>query len=537
MKATTAATVALVAALAGGGVTWSLTKWIAEHEHGLGVEGSQPRPEGEHHEEIRQVTHFADRTELYLEHPPLVAGEKAAFVVHLTRLADFKPVSGGRISLVLGGGGAPEERFEADAPAQPGIFRLTVSPRHPGVRRLALRWEDGADAADHELGEVSVFPDAASEHAAHDHHDDGHAHDDGIVLTKERQWATDFATVPAARRPVRELVVATGTLRAHSDGEAVLHSPASGHLQPGPQGFPRVGMKVQEGQVLARLVPHLGSDSDLASLELNLAKARLALERTRLERERMEALFGLEAVPEKRLIAARSEERAAQAELSAAEARAGHYRESPAARGRHGGLPIEAPISGVVAEVMVVPGAFLAEGSPLLHVVDPSRMWLEARVPESELGRLDRATGGWFRVEGFPETFDFAVGGNARLVAVGGVVDRESRTVPVIFELAEVDRRLRIGMSARVGISVGVADDAVAVPVSAVVEERGRNVVFVQLAGERFARREVELGPRDGGWVAVRQGLRQGERVVSRGAYLVKLAGGVARVESHGHAH
>ncbi len=537
MKATTAATVALVAALAGGGITWSVTKWMGEHEHGLGVEGNQPRAEDAHHEEIRQVTHFADRTELYLEHPPLVAEEKASFVFHLTRLADFKPVGEGRISLVLGGGGAPEERFEADAPAQPGIFRLTVSPRHPGVRRLVVRWENADSKATHELGEVRVFPDAASEHAAHDHHEAAHAHDEGILLTKERQWATDFATVPAARRPVRELVLATGTLRAHSDGEAVLHSPASGHLQPGPQGFPRVGMKVQKGQVLARLAPHLGSDADLASLELNLAKARLALERARQDRERMESLFGLEAVPEKRLIAARSEEQAAQAELSAAEARLGHYRESPAARGRRGGLPIEAPISGVVAEVMVVPGAFLTEGAPVLHVVDPNRVWLEARVPESELGRLDRATGGWFRVEGFEETFDFTVGRNARLVAVGGVVDRESRTVPVIFELTEPEKRLRIGMSARVGIAVGATEEAFAIPVSAVVDEGGRSVVFVQLTGERFARREVQLGPRDGAWVAVRQGLRQGERVVSRGAYLVKLAGSVPAVESHGHAH
>lgn len=531
------ATVALLAALAGGGIAWTVTKWAADHGHEHGAEEARPASAHDHHEEVRQVTHFTEGTELYLEHPPLVAGERAAFVAHLTRLADARPVNGGRIAVVLGGGGAPEERFAADAPDPPGIFRVTVVPRHPGARRLALRWEDGADAADHELGEVRVFPDEASEHAAHDRHDDGHAHDEGILLTKERQWATDFATVPVDRRPVRELVLATGTLRAHSDGEAVLHSPASGHLQPGPQGFPRVGMKVQEGQVLARLAPHLGSGADLASLELNLAKARLALERARQERERMEALFGLEAVAEKRLIAARSEEQAARAELAAAEARAGHYRESPAARGRHGGLPIEAPLSGVIAEVMVVPGAFLAEGAPLLHVVDPSRLWLEARVPESELGRLDRATGGWFRVEGFPETFDFSVGRNARLVAVGGVVDRESRTVPVIFELAEVDRRLRIGMSARVGIAVGAADDAIAVPVSAVVEEGGRNVVFVQRTGERFARREVELGPRDGAWVAVRRGLQEGERVVSRGAYLVKLAGGVAKVEGHGHAH
>jgi len=542
MKATTAATAALLAALAGAGVTWSVMKWTGDHDDGHGAEAGAPAHGADHGEKNARITRFGDGTELYLEHPPLVSGKSAEFIVHLTRLADFKPVTGGRVSVILGGG-TSEERFEAAAPAEPGIFRVDVKPRSAGSRRLALRWEEPGAGAVHDLGEVRVFADEAAARAGHEHPEEGHGHEhpeehaEGVLLTKERQWSTDFATAPAMLQPMRELVLATGTLRAHSDGEAVLHSPASGHLQPGPEGFPRVGMRVRDGQVLARLVPHLGSDADLASLELNLAKARLSVERARQERERLESLFALEAVPEKRLIAARSEEQAAMAELSAAEARAGHYREGPAARGKHGGLPIEAPISGVVAEVMVVPGAFLAEGAPVLHVVDPSRLWLEARVPESELGGLERASGGWFRVEGFEQSFEFAVGRNARLVAVGGVVDRESRTVPVIFELTEPDRRLRIGMSARVGISVGATDDVVAIPVTAVVEEGGRSVVFVQLDGERFARREVQLGPRDGPWVAVRQGVRRGERVVSRGAYLVKLAGSVPAVEGHGHAH
>lgn len=531
MKLRTILFATLLAALAGAGLTWSI---MSRHQHAHDAHEVADPAHSDHPAEGSRITHFTDRTELFVEFPPLVKGTVATFIAHLTNLPDFRPVGAGRVVVVLSGG-APEERFEAGPSTVPGIFKPEVRPQLAGRRALSLRWEEAGAGVVHELGEVVVFPDQSSAEATH--HGREPAAEEGIAFTKERQWATDFATTAAVVRPMRDLVSATGVLRARSDGEAVLHAPATGHLLPGPRGFPSVGMPVRPGQVLARVAPHLGGDTDIASLELNLAKARLALERSRQERERMESLFRVEAVPERRLIAARSEEQAAEAERVAAEARLAHYRESPSSRARHGGLAIEAPIGGVVAEVSVVQGAFLAEGAPILRVVDPAHLWLEARVPESELGRLKLAQGGWFKVDGFEQTFDFTVGRNAKLVALGGVVEKDSRTVPVIFELDNPEGRLRIGMAAKVAISVGEAGESLAIPASAVVDEGGRNLVFVQLDGERFGRREVALGSRDGEWVAVRQGLEPGERVVSRGAYLVKLAGSVTATEGHGHAH
>jgi multidrug efflux pump subunit AcrA (membrane-fusion protein) len=62
-------------------------------------------------------------------------------------------------------------------------------------------------------------------------------------------------------------------------------------------------------------------------------------------------------------------------------------------------------------------------------------------------------------------------------------------------------------------------------------------VVFVQVEGEAFERRVLELGVRSGGWVAVLAGLAAGDRLVVRGAYDVELAAGGGAVPSHGHAH
>jgi len=75
------------------------------------------------------------------------------------------------------------------------------------------------------------------------------------------------------------------------------------------------------------------------------------------------------------------------------------------------------------------------------------------------------------------------------------------------------------------------------VPVSAVIDDGGQPVVFVQSGGETFARRTVVLGLQDGPLVEILQGVAVGEWVVSRGAYYVKLASTGGDAIGHGHAH
>ena len=70
----------------------------------------------------------------------------------------------------------------------------------------------------------------------------------------------------------------------------------------------------------------------------------------------------------------------------------------------------------------------------------------------------------------------------------------------------------------------------------ALVEEEGRWVVYVQLNGETFERRDLTLGFRDGDWWQVLGGLSPGEWIVTEGAYAVRLAT-VSGEIGHGHAH
>ena len=127
--------------------------------------------------------------------------------------------------------------------------------------------------------------------------------------------------------------------------------------------------------------------------------------------------------------------------------------------------------------------------------------------------------------------------GSGQFLDIGKVVDADSRTVQIRYQLPNPQGLFRVGMFADVFLETESVLTALAVPEDAVVIDRGQAVLFTLVHGELFQRREVTLGVRDGGLVEIRQGLAEGERVVTRGAYSVKLAALSPESFSHGHAH
>jgi hypothetical protein len=98
-----------------------------------------------------------------------------------------------------------------------------------------------------------------------------------------------------------------------------------------------------------------------------------------------------------------------------AEAEPARHRCGTATRrhGRHGRHRDSLAHRWHVADVAVAPGAFVNEGAPLFHVANTARLWLEARVPESEIGRLGKPGGAAFTVDGFAQPFIIEAGRTA----------------------------------------------------------------------------------------------------------------------------
>lgn len=476
-------------------------------------------------------THFSERSELFVEFDALTVGLESAFAAHFNDVARFKPLSSGKVVATLSGGGAPEEHFAVDGPSVPGIFRPVAVPKHAGKRKLVIAHIEGSVTDAHDLGEVTVY---SSEREAIEAAPAEEETPGAITYLKEQAWKTDFATVPVMARAMRPSVAAHATLKARPDGDAEIIAPSQGKaIASG--AFPHVGRRVKQGELLAYFAPLSGDAVDVTQLELEATRAGLVFEEAKREHQRVAGLVEQAAVPEKRLYEAKASLASAEAGQRAARARLAQARNSSGGAG--GRIHLRAPIAGVIAEVQVTPGTLVQQGASLIRVVNPAVLWLEVNVPEADLGRAADATEAWFEVEGMQQTF--AVGGKhpGKLLASGAVVDSKTRTTVFLFELPNPKGLLKVGMFAQARLLTGKSVQALAVPASAVVDDGGQDVVYVQLGGESFQRRPVTLGARESEWIAVAEGVQPDERVVSIGAYNLKLASAAGSVPAHGHAH
>ncbi|MBS1149840.1 MAG: hypothetical protein H6Q89_1538 [Myxococcaceae bacterium] len=483
------------------------------------------------------VTVYQSGLELFMEYPALVVGQTSPLVAHFTDTRDpnaFHPVTQGQVTAVLKLGDQ-EERFVTDKPLRDGIFKPIVTPQRAGAATLTLILEGPQAHGTVEAGSVVVHPTIEAAIAAVE--DPGSA-EPTVGFLKEQQWKTEYATTEARVRVLQGGIRATAELKPVGGQAAELSAPVEGRIPVG-DAVPHLGQKVKKGQLLVRIAPSASvSGTDLATVELEATRARSELGLAERDLARAQELFAAQAIPEKQLDAARVAKDVAAAKVLAMDRQQAVFKSAQAGSGSAGGSAFElrSPLDGVVSFAEVMPGAVVQAGTRLVSVVNTERLWLEARVYEADVGKVQEAVGASFTVTGVDREFSIDAS-NGKRIAVGAVVDRNSRTLPVLFELANPDGALKPGMFAKATLFTGQTVRAVAIPESAVVEEGGKPTVFVLDGGESFFKRAVRLGVRSGGYVQVLEGLKEGERVVSRGAYELKLAAASGGIPEHGHQH
>ena len=479
------------------------------------------------------VTHWTDKTELFMEYPPLVAGQTALYAVHLTRLSDFSAMTTGRprLEFTPDSGGGPVV-LQGNPPSRPGVFRVE-GPSPPTGRYTWALVVDAPDLSDrHELGAITVFTDEASAVA------DGtkHADEDGAAITylKEPQWTNGFGTAPVQEAEVRASIRVPATVHPLPGGEAIVAAPAAGRFTA--EALLSIGTRVRAGQVLGRLEPRLSAGADRATLEAEVAGARAAVEAARVELGRAERLLAERAVPARRVEDARRASAVVEAQLRAAEARLSQRDETLRTGGgtaSGNAFALRAPIAGRLAEVRATLGAAYDEGAPLFRIVRTDRVELEVQVPATDVVVARQAVGLALEIPGIPTPLKL----EPHHVHDSGVIDPVTRALGLQMEIVNPGEQLLVGQAGTAVLYTRARQRVAAVPSAAVLMEAGRPYVFVQLGGEQFARRFIEIASRDGDLVGVKSGVTPGERVVTRGAYDVQLAAAAGGLPAEGHVH
>jgi membrane fusion protein, heavy metal efflux system len=517
-----------------------------EHEHA-------PASASENELEPLTATVFGEQLLLFMEYPPLVRGTSARFLVHLSVAASGEPVRAGRVVLEVG-----SASLEVDAPKREGLFVPEGAFTSAGVLRARLS-VTGAQAQETlDLGEIVVHESIEQARTAAESNAAAHAANE-VPFLMEQQWKVKLIVAEARPRTLSQRLVVPARTRIPDGALASASAPAAGRLLgPSAGKLPRTGDHVEAGQLLGFIEPPLAA-SDVAqlqalSLDLDLkvlevtrvvsaAQAGLRLaerERERIAKLREEGLGTQQQLDqaERNLSVARTDAEAARATKDSLDGliadRATRHERGGVAGVR---LPVRAPIAGTVISALHVEGESVGADAEIVRILDASHLWIEGRVSEFDLRHVKTAPAASVS---FPALAGERIDVPAAAVAtayIAPTIDPASRTFSIRYELPNSANSLKDGMLAQLALVIARADAAVTIPHAAVILDQGIPTAYVMLSGETFQKRELELGVRDGDLVEVLQGIHAGERVATRGAYIVRLAALSPASFGAGHAH
>jgi RND family efflux transporter MFP subunit len=358
-----------------------------------------------------------------------------------------------------------------------------------------------------------------------------------VAFLMEQQWLIKLKLARAEESTRAPQIKSTGRVIPVPSKRAIVAPPVGGIIQNGT--MPRIGQQVAQGQLLATLVqtPTAGEVAQIqaANTQVQIENTRVEAERRRLAQNEIEAAARLEEAThdlgrsqrlyEKKAYSAKaleSDELAQKVAASQLEAIREQIRAlqtlAPSRSASSVTHDVRAPIAGTIVSVSKASGEQAAAGDAIFEIVAMDTVWVEAPIFEKDLGRLPRDLRAVFTTAAFPDR-EF----EGRVVDIGKVVDEQSRTAKAIFEVPNPTGQLSIGMQANLRLDAGPETTVLLIPREAVLDNEGKKIVYVLLSGEEFERREVILGDEYGGRIAILSGVKPGERVVTQGAYQLKL--------------
>jgi Cu(I)/Ag(I) efflux system membrane fusion protein len=193
---------------------------------------------------------------------------------------------------------------------------------------------------------------------------------------------------------------------------------------------------------------------------------------------------------------------------------------------------LTSPTSGVIAELGVREGVMVQPGMALFRVVDLGSVWVEASIPEMQAADVRVGAMAHAKTDAYPgRTF------SGKVSAILPQVDATTRTLRARLEVANPGIALKPGMFVTVNIGAAPGQQALVIPQEAVISTGKRNVVIVAGENNRFAPVDVTLGRPVGAEVEVKSGLKEGQRVVTSGQFLIdseaSLKSALPRLETH----
>ena len=471
------------------------------------------------HEEVKfQYMAYNTDYEVFAEADPFVAGETAKVLSHFTELSDFNPLEDGKVtvSLILNG---KETGHTLDLPTRKGIYSFNIKPEVSGTGVLKYVIIDENGSSELIVPEVTVFSSHEDAHEAAENSEVPGIN--ATVFTKEQSWKINFSTDKPEVGPFGQVIKTTALIQAAPGDETIIAGKISGIVTLSGENM-QEGIIVKNGQTLFKIS---GNESSENNFTVRYSESKNNFEKASTDYERVKELAADRIVSEKELLNARNKFENAKIIFE-------NLNENFSASGQS----VVSPTNGFVKQIFVKNGSYVEAGQPVLVVSKNKTLTLTADVPQkysSVLGSIHSAN---IRSSNDAQVFTLEQL-NGKVISYGKSTNTNNYLIPVNLQIENKSNFLP-GSLTEIYLKTTTNKQAITVPNSSILEEQGIHFVYVQITPELFEKREVTVGVSDGIRSEIIDGISRDDRIVTRGAILIKLAQSTGTLDAHsGHVH
>ncbi len=471
-------------------------------------------PVNTHKQESITFTIFTPDLELFIEFAAFTLHHSSDILVHVTKLANYKPMLNGELSLAITGANT---RFNKtmEAPSSPGIYRFTFAPDTAEDVNLMISFR----GEEFNINSQQIFKND-DEAKAYFESQVSHEHDaEDIIFTKEQSWGTDFQTMELTINPFNAIITTSGKLEALPTAKSSLIAPTEGLIDFNGNLIP--GQKVKKGEIL-----FIVESGDLTSnnLKTKYAAAKAVYHKATIDFKRAEELVKKNIISDKDFQEVKLKYETAQLEF-----------EVISKNFSNGKRIIKASKSGILSSIEVTRGEFVTEGQKIAQVIQIEKLILKVDLPQQNIHEARNIIAANFKIGGIEKLYSTQAL-NGRILSYSSLPSADNAYISIYFEI-DNPGDLTANLFTEVFLKTNAIENKVCVPLSALIESEGHFHVFSQENGETYISKDVHIGGNDGEFAIVLSGLEAGDRIVIKGAYRIKLTSLSGELPSHGHVH
>lgn len=475
--------------------------------------------EENHEEEVKiQFTAYSNAFEVFAEADPFIVGKKSEILSHFSHLPSFLALENGSVTvrLIIGG---KEVAQVLEKPTRKGIYKFEVSPTLKGVGKIVYDIKIENKSFQLEVPNITVY---ATEEEAHQAAE-------AVVIsktntttfTKEQSWKIDFATDYPKVEPFGQVIKTTAQVLSAQGDEVIVSAKAAGIVMFANDNVLE-GKNVNSGQTLFSIASNGLAGNNSA---VQFAEAKNNYDKATADYDRAKELAKEQIVSAKDLLNAKTQYENAKAVYS-------NMNKNFSSSGQS----VKSPMNGFVKQIFIKNGQNVEAGQAIVSVSQNKTLMLRAEVQQkyaSILGTIRTAT---IHTSNDDQTYTLEQL-NGKVLSYGKSANSDNYLLPVNLQIDNKGGFVSGGF-VEIYLKSLTNSQALIVPNPSLLEEQGIYYVYVQVHPELFEKREVKIGGTDGLSTEILNGISSNDRLVTKGAMMIKLAQATGALDAHsGHVH